>query len=77
MGSVRHASLKAYIAYIQQLVLHGQVPLLCSALMEFLLLSRILEITGSAKAHESAIRLVITGLGLLLLFLSAFMSTRT
>ena len=75
--TVRHASLKTYIAFILQLVLHGQVPLLCSALLEFLLLSRILEIMGSAKAHEPAIRVVIAGLGLLLLFPSPSMSTRT
>lgn len=47
---VRHASLKTYIAFILQLVLHGKVSLLCSALLEFLLLSSILEIMGSAKA---------------------------
>jgi len=75
--TVRHAFLKMYTACILQLVLHGQGPLLCSALLEFLLLSWILEIMGLAKAHVSAIRVVIAGSELLLLFLSPSMSTCT
>lgn len=61
--TVRYASLKMLIYFILQLVLREQVPLLCSTPLEFLVISRILEIIGSAQAHELAIRVVIAGLG--------------
>lgn len=75
--TLRRAALKTYVALILKLVLHGQVPLLCSALLEILLPSRILEIMGSAKDHDSTIRVVIAGQRLLLFFLSPSKSTRT
>lgn len=52
------------MAFILWLVLHGQVPLLQGILLP----SRFLEIKGSDKACESAIRAVIAGLGPLLFF---------
>jgi len=60
--TVRYVSLKMLISFILKLVLHEQVPLLCSTLLEFLVLSRLLEIMGSAHAQELAIRVVIAGL---------------
>lgn len=66
--------MKVFIAFILQLVLREQVPLLCSTVLEFLVLSRIVEIMGSDQAYESAIRVVIAGLGLLLLCLSPSMA---